>query len=56
MDSTTMTGDEIVISGISGKFPNCDNIRELQKSLMNKEDCVNDDKSRWNIGKYVTLI
>ncbi|XP_033220326.1 fatty acid synthase-like isoform X2 [Belonocnema kinseyi] len=49
MDPTTMTGDEIVISGISGKFPNCDNIRELQQNLMNKEDCTTDDTSRWDI-------
>lgn len=47
-----MTGDEIVISGISGKFPNCHNIRELQTNLMNEADCVTGDTSRWNIDKY----
>ncbi|XP_051173749.1 fatty acid synthase-like [Leptopilina boulardi] len=43
-----MTGDEIVISGISGKFPNCESINELQMNLFKKIDCVSDSKSRWN--------
>jgi len=27
---------EIVISGIVGRFPNSDNLKELQKNLLNK--------------------
>ncbi|XP_051173561.1 fatty acid synthase-like [Leptopilina boulardi] len=42
-----MTGDEIVISGIAGKFPNCENIKELQKNLLNQADCVTDSNARW---------
>lgn len=29
-------GDEIVISGMAGKFPNCENVAELQYKLYNK--------------------
>lgn len=43
-----MTGDEIVISGIVGKFPNCDNIEEIQNNLLNKMDCITDSKTRWD--------
>ncbi|XP_043469511.1 fatty acid synthase-like [Leptopilina heterotoma] len=43
-----MTGDEIVISGISGKFPNSENVNKLQNNLLNKIDCVTDSKVRWN--------
>lgn len=46
-----MMGDEIVISGIAGKFPNSENIKELQKNLLNKTNCISDSKIRWDIGK-----
>lgn len=46
----SMTGDEIVISGIAGRFPNSDNINELQKNLFNKIDCISDCKNRWDFG------
>ena len=29
-------GDEIVISGIAGKFPNCHNVEEYKYNLYNK--------------------
>lgn len=29
-------GDEIVISGIAGKFPNCHNVAEYEYNLYNK--------------------
>ncbi|XP_051160200.1 fatty acid synthase-like [Leptopilina boulardi] len=43
-----LTGDEIVISGIAGRFPNSENVNELQKNLLNKIDCVGDSKVRWD--------
>ncbi|XP_043469513.1 fatty acid synthase-like [Leptopilina heterotoma] len=43
-----LTGDEVVISGMSGKFPNCDNIDELQNNLLNKIDCITNSKARWD--------
>uniref|UniRef100_A0A1A9W891 Uncharacterized protein n=1 Tax=Glossina brevipalpis TaxID=37001 RepID=A0A1A9W891_9MUSC len=40
-------GDEIVISGMSGKFPKCRNIAELEYKLYNKVDMIDDDERRW---------
>ncbi|KOB70786.1 Uncharacterized protein OBRU01_14656 [Operophtera brumata] len=37
-----MTGEEIVISGISGKFPNTKNTQKLIYNLYNKVDMVNE--------------
>lgn len=45
-----MTGDEIVISGISGRFPNSENFNELQNNLLHKIDCVDDCNTRWDCG------
>lgn len=39
--------DDIVISGISGKFPNSDNVEEFAYNLYNKIDMVDDDERRW---------
>ena len=39
--------DEIVISGISGRFPNSNNIQEFSDNLYNKVDMVDDDERRW---------
>ncbi|KAG4073632.1 hypothetical protein HA402_000856 [Bradysia odoriphaga] len=40
-------GDEIVISGIAGRFPNTNNMKELAHNLYNKVDMIDDDESRW---------
>ncbi|KAH8295236.1 hypothetical protein KR018_009015 [Drosophila ironensis] len=40
-------GDDIVISGMAGKFPNCSNIAEYEYKLYNKIDMVDDDERRW---------
>ena len=39
--------DEIIISGISGRFPNSNNMHEFSENLYNKVDMVDDDESRW---------
>ncbi|XP_025162220.1 fatty acid synthase-like isoform X2 [Harpegnathos saltator] len=39
--------DEIVISGISGRFPESDNVRHLKENLLNKVDLGSDDCRRW---------
>lgn len=31
--------DEIVISGIAGRYPSCDNVGELRENLFNKVSC-----------------
>ena len=44
------SGGEVVISGISGRFPESDNMTELKENLFNKKDMVTDDDRRWKLG------
>lgn len=39
--------DEIVISGIAGRFPNSNNMAVFSHNLYNKIDMVDDDERRW---------
>lgn len=39
--------DEIVISGISGRFPASNNMHDFAHNLYNKIDMVDDDERRW---------
>ncbi|XP_054279478.1 fatty acid synthase-like isoform X2 [Macrosteles quadrilineatus] len=39
---------EVVISGISGKFPNCHNVQEFKEKLFSKEFLLTPDDKRWN--------
>uniref|UniRef100_A0A1B0FKI3 Ketosynthase family 3 (KS3) domain-containing protein n=1 Tax=Glossina morsitans morsitans TaxID=37546 RepID=A0A1B0FKI3_GLOMM len=39
--------DDIVISGMAGKFPNCHNVAEYEYKLYNKIDMIDDDERRW---------
>lgn len=39
--------EEIVISGITGRFPNSDNIKEFQDNIFNKIDLGSSDHQRW---------
>ena len=45
--ANTSHNDEVVISGISGRFPNSNNMHEFSENLYNKVDMVDDDESRW---------
>ncbi|CAL1296657.1 unnamed protein product [Larinioides sclopetarius] len=47
-------GTELVISGISGRFPECDNIAEFSQKLFNKVDLLTEDSRRWEPGLYGT--
>ncbi|XP_077296458.1 fatty acid synthase-like [Arctopsyche grandis] len=47
--SHPLPGDEVCITGISGLFPDSDNVFELRKNLFNKVDLVSDDHRRWNL-------
>jgi len=56
--------DEIIISGISGRFPNSANVTELAHNLYNKIDMVDNSEIRWKhidpeipqrLGKTVNL-
>lgn len=42
--------EEIVISGIGGRFPDSNNMKHFQENLMNKVDLVTDDDRRWKLG------
>jgi len=44
------SGEEIVISGIAGRFPSSDNMNQLRENLFNKVDLVRVDHGRWKIG------
>jgi len=44
------SGEEIVISGIAGRFPNSDNMNQLRENLFNKVDLVRANHERWTIG------
>lgn len=44
--------EEVVISGIAGRYPESDNIEELHENLMSKKDLITDDGRRWKIGMY----
>ncbi|KAK5643002.1 hypothetical protein RI129_009169 [Pyrocoelia pectoralis] len=39
--------DDVVISGISGRFPECDSIEEFKQKLLDGVDLVTDDERRW---------
>ena len=43
--------DEIVISGISGRFPESDNIEEFKQNLFGGVNMVSGDGRRWTPGK-----
>ncbi|XP_067207292.1 fatty acid synthase-like [Linepithema humile] len=45
----TEFSDEIVISGIAGRFPDSDNIKQLQENLFNKINLLRANHPRWNI-------
>lgn len=43
--------DEVVISGIGGLFPECDNVDELKELLFSKTNGVTINSSRWKPSK-----
>ena len=45
--------EEIVISGIAGRFPDSNNMKHFQENLMNKIDLVTDDDRRWKLGRLI---
>lgn len=46
-------GEEVVISGVAGYFPDSSNVYHLRDNLMNKVDMVTDDDRRWKLGLYM---
>jgi fatty acid synthase len=45
-----MMTEDIVISGIAGRFPECDNMDELAYNLYSNVDMVTEDDRRWPTG------
>lgn len=43
--------EEVVISGISGAFPNCENIAEFKENLFTGNDMTS-FVNRWTTGKW----
>lgn len=39
--------EEVVISGIGGVFPECDNLDELKDFLFSKSNAIKIDSRRW---------
>jgi len=42
---------EVVISGLSGRFPESDNIAEFRQHLINGDDMITEDDRRWEPGE-----
>lgn len=42
---------EVVISGVSGKYPLSEDIEELRENLLAQKCLVTEDDCRWNRGK-----
>ncbi|XP_048482207.1 fatty acid synthase [Plutella xylostella] len=42
-------GDEVLISGISGYFPDSDSVMDLKDNLFNKVDLISGDARRWKL-------
>lgn len=47
--------EDIVISGISGRFPRCDNVQEFGDLLLEGEDLVTEDDLRWPPGEFHSM-
>ncbi|XP_072399714.1 fatty acid synthase-like [Diabrotica undecimpunctata] len=45
-----LKNDKIVITGISGKFPQCENVEEFKEALLNGVDLVKEDSTRYPAG------
>jgi len=47
---------EVVISGLSGRLPESDNIAEFREHLINGDDMVTEDDRRWEPGQQKRFI
>ena len=52
-DTCLPTGDDIVITGIAGCFPESENVYQFQDNLFNKVDMVTEDDRRWKLGEFM---
>ena len=47
--------DEVVISGMSCRLPESDNVNEFRDHLMNNDDMVTEDDRRWTPGLHIYI-
>jgi len=47
---------EVVISGIAGRFPECDSTEEFKQKLYDNVDLLTTDNRRWVPGNSVLLV
>lgn len=41
---------EVVISGMSGRFPECEDVHKFKEKLYNGDDFITTDNRKWPIG------
>ena len=55
MDGKWEMNEDIVISGVSGRFAESDNIDELAKNLFDNVDMITEDDRRWPMGESISF-
>ena len=46
-------GEKLVISGMSGKLPECNNLQEFKENLFTGKDMVTENNKRWKSGNCI---
>ena len=55
-DAQLLTGDDIVITGIAGCFPESENVYQFRDNLYNKVDMVTGEDRRWKLGEFMCYV
>lgn len=50
LDGSKWNDEDIVITGISARLPNCDSVEEFQEKLLAKVDLITDEPRRFQSG------
>ncbi len=53
ISSLLKKNEDIVISGMSGRFPESDTVNEFAQNLYNKMDMIVEDDRRWPTGQSI---
>jgi fatty acid synthase len=53
ISSLLKKNEDIVISGMGGRFPESDTVDEFAQNLYNKMDMIVDDDRRWPTGQSI---
>jgi fatty acid synthase len=51
--SQPLPGEEVVISGIAGCFPDSENVYQFRDNLINKVNMMTIDDRRWKLGRLL---